>query len=86
MKRQSRGERLLRQAVMDFALRYSLETKVRWTTTGLAIEFVEPQQGQRNRRFMRVTIGPIEVMRFNALSYDLVMVQWTETWVVRPKA
>ena len=74
----------MRAAAVDFAARNALELRTRWTTTGFEIEFVEPGGAVRARRFMRCTLGRLEVARFSSLDADLVRVQWNEAWLKRP--
>jgi len=70
----------LRAAAVDFAARNALELRTRWTTTGFEIEFVEPGGAVRARRFMRCTLGRLEVAQLSSLDADLVRVQWHEAW------
>jgi len=76
----TRGERTLRATAVDFAARNALELRTRWTTTGLEVEFVEPGGKDKARRFMRCTLGRLEVAQFSNLDADLVRVQWHEAW------
>jgi hypothetical protein len=74
------GEQNLRAAVHEFAQSKGLEDHVRWTTTGLEIEFVEPLQRGKNRRFMRCTITPLEVRKCTGLTKTLLKAQWDLAW------
>ena len=73
----------LRITVRDFAELHSLSTETYWTDTGLFIEFAEKlteRTQTRMRKFMRVTIAPVEVSNFGVTSRRLIMAQWEREW------
>lgn len=76
----TRGEQNLRAAVAEFALTYGLTHQALWTGTGLQVEFVEPLECGKDRRFMRCTVAHQDVDRCNGLMKDTLKARWKAAW------